>query len=335
MIKEKQTLRQKMAALNRATESFRATKKKTISKICSVGVKHRWLKYPSLIAAVLFISIVNVVFYVSLWIILNKHKAIGICIMAIASIGLLVLYNDYYSADSLYRQTEKDYVIYENSQDDVISSDGYELPDEKLSNQEEPEPVEWQDMLKIDFDGLHSINNDIVGWIYFENEDISYPILQGETNDDYLRTTYVGESSIEGSIFLESMNNSDFDDFHTIIYGHNMRNLSMFGRLRYYYKDSEYYNDHKYFQIITPGKKYRYEIVSYKHVEDNDSIYEVKEMVGTECNDFMQGKIMNGSLTGVNVNVSENDHIVTLSTCSSGDKRFVVSALRVDEEQYN
>ena len=111
----------------------------------------------------------------------------------------------------------------------------------------------------------------------------------------------------------------------------NMRNLSMFGKLRYYYREKGYYNDHKYFQIITPDKKYRYEIIAYKHVEDDDAIYKV-EGIG-DANDFAQSAIMNGSKTGMNVQVSENDHIVTLSTCSSGDNRFVVSALRVDEER--
>ena len=329
MIKEKVTLKQKLAVLNKATESFRATKKRYISKICSVGVKHRWLKYPSLIAAVLFIFFANAVFYVSLWVILNKRRAVGVFIVLIAVIGLAVLYGDYLSADSFYKQTEETYVIYMNSSDAITFPDGDELKDNS-SNRTELTPVKWQDIAEVDFDGLRSINEDIVGWIYFENVAISYPVLQGRTDDDYIGTTYAGESSREGSIFLESMNSPDFSDFHTVIYGHNMRNLSMFGKLRYYYKESGYYNDHKYFQIITPDKKYRYEIIAYKHVEDDDAIYKV-EGIG-DANDFAQSAIMNGSKTGMNVQVSENDHIVTLSTCTSGDNRFVVSALRVDEE---
>lgn len=325
------TIKKKLNALNKATESFRTTKKKYISRICSAGAKHKCLKYPSLIAAVLFIFFVNFAFYLSLWVILNKRKAIGVLIGAIAVIGLTFIATDYFGTDAFYKETEDTFAVYKNEIDVIAFSDEAAEENADISDQNGDVAIEWQDLADIDFDGLHEINKDIVGWIYFENEEISYPILQGRTDDDYISTTYAGKSSREGSIFLESMNKPDFSDFHSIIYGHNMRNLSMFGRLRYYYRESDYYNDHKYFQVITPEKKYRYEIISYKHVPDDAPLYMVTGISGPKRNDFVQNTLMSGSMLGVSVQASENDHFVTLSTCSSGDDRFVVSAIRVDE----
>ena len=113
----------------------------------------------------------------------------------------------------------------------------------------------WYDDIDIDFAGLRSENPDVVGWIYFENEDISYPVMYSGDNSYYLRKTFKREHATAGSIFLEGSNKTDFSDCHTIIYGHNMKNLSMFGKLKYYNRDENYYDSHQYFQILVDGKK--------------------------------------------------------------------------------
>ena len=76
---------------------------------------------------------------------------------------------------------------------------------------------------------MKQINPDVVGWIYFENDDLSYPVLYSGDNDKYLRTTIDGSDATAGAIFIEGGNSPDFQDQNTIVYGHNMRNLSMFG----------------------------------------------------------------------------------------------------------
>lgn len=325
------TIKQRLDALKKATEAFRTTKRRYISKICSVGVRHRWLKYPSLVAAVLFIFFVNALFYSCLWVILNKRKAVGLVITAIAVTGLVIISKDYIGTDNFYRHTEENFVVYKNVQDTSVNTEVTESGGDSAQLPEAAD-IAWNDLTEIDFAGLKEINDDIVGWIYFENEDISYPILYGKNDEEYINTTYDGQSSREGSIFLESRNRPDFNDFHTIVYGHNMRNLSMFGKLKYYHRDDTYYDGHKYFQIITPSNKYRYEIIAYKTVESDDSIYKVTGISAKERNGFVQNSIMNDTWLDINAQVLESDHIVTLSTCSSGDRRFVVSALRIDEE---
>ena len=320
-------IKERYEALYNATEPFRETKRQLISRICSVGVRHRWLKWPSFIAAFFFILFVNVAFYVCLWVMLNVKLAIGLLITAIAGIGLFVVLKDYGAADELYTKTNDDFVIIwdtpaENEDEVYVSEEELEAPEEYVPK--------WYEMAEVDFDSLCSINPDIVGWLYFENEDISYPILHGETDDEYINTTYEGKRARAGSIFLESLNSRDFSDEHTIIYGHNMRNLSMFGRLRYYYMDSDYYANHKYFQIITPEESYRYVIVSCKHVPGDDQIYSIFGQDTIGYADFVQNCIMQGSLIKSEYVPSYNDSIVTLSTCSDGNNRFVVNAARID-----
>ena len=319
--------KQRFEALYNATAPFRETKKQLISHICSVGVKHRWLKWPSFIAAVIFIFFVNIAFYACLWYLLNKRKAIGLLLVAVAAIGLFVVFHDYGATETLYLNTKDSYVI--TWKDEPKSEDAVYVTQEELDN---PEFVPmWYEMIAVDFESLRSINPDIVGWIYFENEDISYPILYGETDDEYINTTYEGKSARAGSIFLESRNRDDFTDEHTIIYGHNMRNLSMFGRLRNYYMDTAYFNDHKYFQILTPDAAYRYEIISYKHVPGNDMIFSVYGSDTVGYADFLEKSIKAGSMVQGDITPTYRDQVVTLSTCSDGDNRFVVNAVRVGE----
>lgn len=97
------------------------------------------------------------------------------------------------------------------------------------------------------------------GWLYIEALDISYPVVQGPDNDTYLHTTYEGTSNFAGSIFLDYQNQDDFSDGNTIVYGHNMKNLSMFGKLKQM-KEQEKYRDSVYFWMLTPESNDVYQI---------------------------------------------------------------------------
>mgnify|MGYP002465836722 CR=1 FL=1 len=85
--------------------------------------------------------------------------------------------------------------------------------------------------LQIDFAELIRTNPDFRGWLYFPALDISYPVVQGKDNAYYLHHLFSGESNINGSIFVDCHNQPDFTDQNTIVYGHNMKNGSMFGTL--------------------------------------------------------------------------------------------------------
>src|SRR5699024_10695797 len=95
---------------------------------------------------------------------------------------------------------------------------------------------------------------------------------QGEDNDYYLHRTFRGQENFAGSIFVDASNAADFSDPNTIIYGHNMKNGSMFGTLRRLY-DQEKYKDSKYLWICTPEGKFRYEIFSLQNFPSGVQIH--------------------------------------------------------------
>ena len=94
-------------------------------------------------------------------------------------------------------------------------------------------------MNEMNLEALQRENEDIVGWIMIPDTEISYPLLQGEDNTYYLEHTWEHTKSRGGSIFLEQMCSRDLTDYNTIIYGHRMKNRSMFGSLAFY-QEKEY-----------------------------------------------------------------------------------------------
>lgn len=235
---------------------------------------------------------------------------LGIALMVYAGGSLIRIYLNYDNSNSLYASL----------------ADDYTQKSSKTSAK-----IEWYDRLSIDFDGLKKQNEEVVAWIYFENEDISYPILYSGDDSKYLRTALDKSEAIAGSIFLEGKNNTNFEDSHSLIYGHNMRNLSMFGKLKFYKKEG-YYPQHQYFQIITPTAKYRYQIFAYEDVSENSFIYSVPYEANDEFQDFIN-KIVSNSYINSGVQATKNDKIITLSTCSTEKHRFAVHAKRVDTKE--
>ena len=110
-----------------------------------------------------------------------------------------------------------------------------------------------------------------------------------------------------------------------------MRNLSMFGRLKYYISDPDYYENHAYFQIITADKKYRYKIFSYELVDADSDIYTIFKVSSDEFADFYKNLIESHANIKDEVTIDADTKIITLSTCSADDKRLVVSAYLIDE----
>lgn len=176
---------------------------------------------------------------------------------------------------------------------------------------------------------LRKQNEDVIGWIAFDNMELSYPIMHDDNNDFYLTHTFSGEKNSAGSIFMEAANQPDFEDYHTIIYGHNMKNLSMFGQLKKY-KKKEFYEQHQFFTIYTLDQVYRYQIFAYYDISEVGDIYTIGFVPGEDFEAFI-GKMLRRSYYDTDVEVSAQDKIITLSTCSTEGNRFVVNAKRVGE----
>ena len=147
----------------------------------------------------------------------------------------------------------------------------------------------------------------------------------------YLRSDIYGNYHIAGCIFLEGLNNPDFSDYHSIIYGHNMRNTTMFGDLKRYKNDEGFYEKNQFFNVYTADKVYRYQIFSYYDVDEDSDIY----TVGYGADDSWQAmidKMVASSMKDTGIHPTKEDKVVTLSTCSKAGetKRFVVHGVLVD-----
>lgn len=165
---------------------------------------------------------------------------------------------------------------------------------------------------------------DVIAWIDFESIPISYPLLHGETNDKYVRTTFKGTKATAGSIFMESLNSADFSDQHTIIYGHNMKNETMFGQLKKY-ESEEFLEENKYFTIYTPQEDaIQYEIISCMVVPVDSFAYRISFEDDSDYWNFLQLLGYEGE---------DTPQSITLSTCAGSDKayRLVVNAVRIEE----
>jgi len=189
--------------------------------------------------------------------------------------------------------------------------------------------------IDIDWDGLLSENKDIVGWLYVEGIDsISYPIVQGADNQEYLHKMIDGSYNYAGSIFLDSLNADTLTDAHSIIYGHNMRNRSMFGNLRQF-REGDALSVSPYFWVLTPKKDCRYRIITCMTVPQSDRLYTIFK----ERNDDLwewEDYIVRSSLADITLPpVGEDSDFVTLSTCygSGSEWRDAVTGILTEKHE--
>lgn len=161
---------------------------------------------------------------------------------------------------------------------------------------------------------LSNINSDYRGWININNTNIDYPILQARDNEYYLKKDINKSNLASGSIFLDFRNNK-FLDKNTIIYGHYMKNDTMFSELKYY-KDANFFNRNNKINITTPDNKIlKYQVFSVYVTDANDNYIQTNFESDYEYEEFLN-KISNKSLFHNNLNVNTSDRILTLSTCS-------------------
>lgn len=175
----------------------------------------------------------------------------------------------------------------------------------------------------IDFTELKQKNEDIVGWLRIRALGISYPVVQGEDNDFYLHRTFEKEDNFAGCIFVNCDNSGNFTDQNTIIYGHNMKDGSMFGKLKKF-REEGVFDKSKYFWMFTPDLIYEYRIFSATVVDKTGITYQ-SFFTQEDFDTLMQHAFETSVIDGSDVDVNMNDRIMTLSTCTGDDAtRFVV-----------
>lgn len=167
--------------------------------------------------------------------------------------------------------------------------------------------------LRVDFNKLWEKNGDIIAWLYCENTKIDYPVVQSGDNAYYLRRLLDGSYNIAGTLFLDYRCAPDFSDFNSVIYGHNMRNDTMFGPLTEY-KNQAFYDAHPVWWIFTPEKNYRIDLI-WGYVTPSDSETYKTPVTDEEKQEFISTAVRSTTFRSA-VDYSLEDTFLTLSTCS-------------------
>lgn len=252
----------------------------------------------------------------------------AIAVFCFAGFRLLSILHDYQSSNNEYKKiaesfTKETGTDSKNAGEDTPS--GNDSENESLSGNRAADLIEdAEPPLNVDWTKLKAVNSDIIGWIYVDGETrINYPILKAEDNDYYLHRTFEKEHRYAGSIFMDYHNHSDFADPDTIIYGHNMRNGSMFGMLKFLY-DQEKYDKDPYFWILTPDGNYRYHIFAIFRTKVDSAVYTLFSQNGPEFLDW-EKNLQKASGVSNSVPLTEQDKTVILSTCATDkNERTVV-----------
>ncbi len=168
--------------------------------------------------------------------------------------------------------------------------------------------------IEVDFEELLRLNPDVQGWIYCPDTVINYPVLRGETNDDYLHRDYLGNYSASGSIFMDADNRSGFVDLNSIVYGHHMDNGTMFAALEQW-ENQSFYEEHPVMWLLTPERDYRIELLSGFYTSAYSGLYRVCATKDDAWEQYLD-EVLAQSLFQPAVPVDRDAHFVLLSTCA-------------------
>jgi sortase B len=163
------------------------------------------------------------------------------------------------------------------------------------------------------FDALLKENEDLVGWITMEGTQIDYPIVQAEDNEEYLTRNFYKDDNVAGSIFMDFRNEIEEPGKNTIVYGHRMKDGSMFEQLSKY-QDAEFFENHRTFEFDTLYDSYEAEIFAV-YATTTDFNYIQTDFANNEEFEQLIQRMEDESIYQTDVDVSAGDHIITLSTC--------------------
>lgn len=209
--------------------------------------------------------------------------------------------------------------------------------EETETEEMEPEVIYCEPVY--DFDELHGQNEDIYAWITVPETQVDYPVLQSETDNYYLDYNLNHSKGYPGCIYTNKCNKKDFSDFITVLYGHNMKNGTMFGSI-HKFEDEDFFNEHDQIFVYTEDRRLTYQV--YAAVKFTDvyipAYYDVTTEEGRDS--FVSALIENSNNAVSHVRegmeILPEDKLITLSTCVSGErpKRYVVVGKLIEESYY-
>lgn len=208
-----------------------------------------------------------------------------------------------------------------------------ELQEGLIKGQKEQEPV-----ILDKYAGLYEENTDLIGWLSIEGMRINYPVMQCDDNEYYLHHDFYRREDKYGCLYVKDSADVNTPGTNFIIYGHNMRDGSMFGDLDLY-KEEAFFKEHSMISFDTLYEERSYEIVAVflsRVYREEDEVFKYYDFYKAdtleEFQDFYEN-IKNLSLYDTKVEAEYGDTFLTLSTCAYHveDGRLVVVAKRIED----
>ena len=176
----------------------------------------------------------------------------------------------------------------------------------------------------IDFKKIKEKNPDTVGYIKVNNTSINYIVVKGSDNSYYLNHNFNKEYNKSGWIFSDYKNKYDGTDKNIILYGHNIKDGSMFGTLYKVLNKNWYDNPDNYIiDFVTENNSYKYQVFSVYEIDEEDYYIQTEFNNDNNINDFIN-TLKNRSYKDFGIEVNNNDQILTLSTCNKGSSKRIV-----------
>ena len=176
----------------------------------------------------------------------------------------------------------------------------------------------------VDFNKLKEQNNETIAWLKINNTNVEYPVVKGTNNSFYLNHSFDKSKNSAGWIFADYKNKFDNTDKNIVIYGHNMRDGSMFGSMKNILNTDWYENEENAnITLFTENEKCIYKVFSVYKIESEDYYIKTEFSNENEFEKFIQ-TLKKRSIKNFNINISKEDNILTLSTCANNNKYRVV-----------
>lgn len=269
----------------------------------------------------------------------KKRRRFGWLIPAVLLVVFVFSFASFMREFLTYQQAENEYK--ELGKYIEVIPEGEEAPSDaeaEESTAEAPEEDEKEQYqypnLQIDYDGLMATNSEFVGVIYIPVLNLTYPIAQSTGNDKYLHTTFEGTRNASGCIFLDCAASKDFSDSNSFIFGHNMKNGTMFGSLKQFLQKEELCDEDPYIYIYQKDQVLVYRIFAYYTIPVRDDVYD--DFSGDDGYDAYVADAGKHSVYHSSkeekIDWSSRPDLLTLSTCyATGHvNNFIVQAALVE-----
>lgn len=274
----------------------------------------------------------------------NIYKILTIVLAIAFAVALAILIRNWYVADQaglkynelaekVNRPQTSPVTTWDTGETEETQTQPAETDATETEMTETPPDIEIPEKT-LDWDALRKENEDIYAWIYIPGTAVDYPVLQHPTDDShYLNYNLNGSKGYPGCIYTEKINSKNFTDFNTILYGHNMKNGTMFASL-HYFETQSFFDNYPYVFVYREDQVLVYEVFAAYKRDDKHILYAYDFETEAGRQGYLD-EIWSGDENARyrEMELTTNSHILTLSTCIRGaaTNRYLVQAKLINE----